>query len=590
MLAGRYYQEKEFEKAADLYLKIYESTLQPAYFNIFLNCLVESRNYDRAEKELKKNLRSQLKRPEMYVQYGYILKLQKRTDEAEKNFRKAFDEVGRNKPEISSLANEFLARAEFEYAEELYLLGQEWLPAEDFHYELARIYMYQRNYGKMIQEYLIVLKNNEQNLTNVENSILSALSLDVDGSLNSLFRNKLLEQIQAEPERIVFNRLLIWFFTQEKNFTQALRQQIALDRRTGVEEEFILNLAQVAGANQEYDEALKAYDYLIRKGKEHPAWRRALINRMFLQYRQFIDSGKKDEIGAHNLNGQFEDGFFQLGYTADTYKLVVHQAHLQAFYMNQTDSAIHLLQKGMEIPGLAMFPYSELKMELADVQVLCGDEWEAVLLYSQVIENNKTNALGDEAKLKKARLSYYLGDFKWAQAQLDVIKASTSKLTSNDAFELSIMIGNNHSPDSTDRMMQRFAYADLLLFRNQDSLALQLFDSIYRVNPSHNLADDILLRKATIFRTKGQFEAAAQQLQIITEKFGYDLLADNALFMLAEIYQYNLDKKEEAQDLYKQMLTQHPGSVYVTESRNRYRILRGDIISTKEAEFFEGEK
>ena len=74
--------------------------------------------------------------------------------------------------------------------------------------------------------------------------------------------------------------------------------------------------------------------------------------------------------------------------------------------------------------------------------------WEAMLIYSQVIEENKTNSLGDEVKLKKARLGYYMGNFSWAKAQLDVLKASTSKLTANDAMELSMMIGNNLNLDT----------------------------------------------------------------------------------------------------------------------------------------------
>lgn len=590
ILASRYYQDKEFGKAADIYLKIFETSQQSAYFNIFLNCLTEMRDYERAEKEIKKQLRGAIRRPELYVQYGYILKLQKRNEEADKNFHKAMDEVEPAKPQITMLANEFLTRAEFEYAEKTYLKGMEILPNEDFHYDLARVYMYQRNYEKMIDEYLIVLKNNEQNLTNVENSILSALSLDVDGSLNTLFRNKLLTQIQAEPERIVFNRLLIWFFTQEKRFTQALRQQIALDRRTGTEEEFILNLALIAGANQEYDEAIKAYDYLIAKGKQHPAWQPAMVSSMLLKYRQFTNLGQNDKAKAQTLFNQFESCLSEVGYTRDSYQLIIQQAHLQAFFLQQAKPALQLLEKATKITGLTLPIYSEIKTEIADIQVLVGDEWEAVLLYSQVIEDNKTNALGDEVKLKKARLSYYLGDLKWALAQLDVIKASTSKLTSNDAFELSILIGNNLSEDSTDRMMQRFAYADLLLYRNQDSLAMQLFDSLYQADPAQNLADDILFRKASIFRKKGQFEKAAEQLKIITEKYNYDLLADDALFMLASIFQFNLNEKEKAQELYKQMLTQHPGSVYATESRNRYRILRGDMSSSGETDFFEGKQ
>ncbi len=45
------------------------------------------------------------------------------------------------------------------------------------------------------------------------------------------------------------------------------------------------------------------------------------------------------------------------------------------------------------------------------------------------------------------------------------------------------------------------------------------------------------------------------------------------MFQLAELYDYNLNKKEKAKDLYREMLTRYPGSVFTDKSRERYREL-----------------
>ncbi len=108
-----------------------------------------------------------------------------------------------------------------------------------------------------------------------------------------------------------------------------------------------------------------------------------------------------------------------------------------------------VLKKGLAISRLNPEQQGMLKTEMADTYVYNNDPWEATLIYSQVIEANKNNSLGDEVKLKKARLAYYIGNFSWAKAQLDVLKASTSKLTANDAMELSLLIGNNLNLDTT---------------------------------------------------------------------------------------------------------------------------------------------
>ena len=65
--------------------------------------------------------------------------------------------------------------------------------------------------------------------------------------------------------------------------------------------------------------------------------------------------------------------------------------------------------------------------------------------------------LDTKQNLKKA-IAYYQGDFNWAQAQLDVLKSS-SKLISNDAMALSLLITDNYNLDTTDVPMMLFAKA-----------------------------------------------------------------------------------------------------------------------------------
>ena len=66
-------------------------------------------------------------------------------------------------------------------------------------------------------------------------------------------------------------------------------------------------------------------------------------------------------------------------------------------------------------------------------------------------------------------------------------------------------------------------------------------------------------------------------LNVITETFNYDILADDALFMTAVILEEDLKDTEQSMHLYTQLLTQFPGSIYVSEARKRFRELRGDF-------------
>ena len=574
-LALSFYNAKDYEKAAPLLLEVYKLSRNNYYFRMYLTSLIELERYGDAENQLQKEIDKQnTPRAEFQVYWGYLLKAQEKNEEAEEKYAKAIEMVNSNKGSYLITANAFLQWREFNWAEKVYIKGRRELPDEEFNYELARVYLYQRNYKNMMEEYLNLIRENEKQLNRVESSLASAMRLDVDDSLRDQFRSQVLKRIQAEPKVTGYNRLMIWFLLQEKQFGAALRQSIALDRRTGNEDAQIYRLGQMALNNQQYTDARRAFGYLLDKGEENSFYVPAYAQNIHASYMEFISGGLSETKEGKQLAEQFEDGLDLLGYSPASLDLIREYAHLLAFYLNETEKAISVLEKGLAIPRLKPEETGMLKMEMADINIYAGDQWEAMLLYSQVIDANKKNTLGDDVKLKKAKLGYYMGNFSWAKAQLDVLKASTSKLTANDAMDLSMLISNNLNLDTTSVPLEMFARADLFFFRNKDSMALNTLDSIAELYPYNSLVDDILYRKSNIEISRNNNEIAAGYLEQIRTDFAYELLADDALFLQAELYNYQLDRKEEAKVLYKEMLTSHPGSVFVDESREKYRELR----------------
>jgi tetratricopeptide (TPR) repeat protein len=508
------------------------------------------------------------------VHWGHVLKVEKKEEEAIGKFKMAIDNIQPNKGNYLITANAFLGWGEYEYAKQTYLKGKEVLAPESFNYELARAYLYLRDYDNMMEEYLDLLRDNEKQLPQVQSSLSSAMRLDIDDGLRDNFREQVLKRIQTEPEVIGYNRLLIWFFLQEDKFASALRQSISLDRRTGGEDVQIIQLGSMALNNKKYDDAKKAFDYLLQKGDNNPFYAQSFALKIHASYLQFVEETPKDSIVGNKLALEFSEGLTFLGISVATLNLVQENAHLLAFYLNKTDEAIDILNRGLKIPRLKSDQEGLLKTEMADIYIYANDPWEATLIYSQVIDANKMNSLGDDVKLKKAKLGYFLGNFSWAKAQLDVLKASTSKLTANDAMELSLLIGNNLNLDTTAIPLTMFAKADLLFFQNKNEEAMVVLDGLMELYPYHSLVDDILFRKAKIEIEHENYKTAAEYLEKIYADFSYDLLGDDALYMLANLYNYNLNEKEKAKNLYKEMLTQYPGSVYIEDSRTQYRELR----------------
>jgi len=574
-MAITYYNAKDYEKAASLLYTVYEKSKNESYFRYYIDCLLNLNRFEEAENQIKEEIKKQKTiRPEFYVSWGRVFRVQKNDVEADEKFREAITKIPNTKSGFLLTANAFISWGEYDYARQTYLKAREVLAPEQFNYELARTYMYLRDYENMLEEYLNLLRQNEDQLSRVQSTLSSAMRLDIDDELRDQFRGQILKRIQAEPDVIGYNRLLIWFFLQENKFASALRQSVALDRRTGTEDGQIIQLGNMALRNRDYEDARKSFEYLMGKGEESPFYRQSYALNILASYNEYISDYSRNQEKGEELAKQFNDGLQYLGYSASVLNLIQDYAHLLAFHLDKTDEALEIINKGLALPKLKPNESGILNAEMGDIYVYADDPWEATLIYSQVIEANKTISLGDEVKLKKAKLAYYTGNFEWAKMQLDVLKASTSKLTANDAMDLSLMISNNLNLDTTAIPLTMFSKADLLFFQNRGDEAMIVLDGLMELYPYNSLVDDILYRKAKIEIENNNDTLAAQYLRKIIDDFSYDLLGDDAMFMLAELYDYNLDRKEEAKELYRDMLTFHPGSVFIEESRERYRELR----------------
>ena len=208
---------------------------------------------------------------------------------------------------------------------------------------------------------------------------------------------------------------------------------------------------------------------------------------------------------------------------------------------------------------------------------MSGDRWESTLLYSQVDKAYKDDILGQMARFKNAKLSYYMGDFQWAQTQFDVLKSSTSKLISNDALDLSVFIMDNLGLDTSTAAMQQYATAELLVFQNRFTEASELLDELSKKYWDHSLTDDVLFAKAEMLERQKEYAQAADLYQKIVDEYADDIRADNSLFALANLYEHYLGDVEKAKVLFEKLFIEYSNSTFAVDARKRFRILRGDF-------------
>ena len=583
-LAQYYYAAGQFEKALPYCQKLYAKENNKFNFTRYFDCLIALENVKEAEKLIKKQISTDRNNLEYPVLLGEFYESHDKAKEANKIYQDLISDYSTSTFTLLDLFKAFRNKGKYDLALQLLEKGRKSLKENyPLNIEFAEIYNLTGQPEKMIEEYLNLIEIQ----ANYAPSIQSVLTQRIDFSKEispeyDLLKQKLLEKSQKKPNEFVYAEMLIWLFTQKKQFASALVQAQALDKREKGAGQRVYELGNMCVQNKVFDVARKCFKYVVEMGEENALFFEAefaLLNTHFQEITQNRNYAPEELTSTLN---DYQTTLNRVGKNRSSIRLISELAHIQAYYANQTLEAKNLLEEALKIPGITQIQEAELKMQLADILVLRDDIWEASLYYMQVDKDFKYEPIGFEAKFKNASIFYYDGDFKFAQNQLDVLKQSTSKLIANDAMKLSLLITDNYGLDSNFTAMCLFATADLLLEQHQYEKAFFLFDSIVKAFPYHGLADEILLRKGIAMENQGKWAEALVFLEDLMKYHADDILADDALFHLGDIFENHLDDKEKAIESYKKILFDYKGSLYTTEARKRLRALRGDAIDPED--------
>lgn len=582
-LANEYLLKGDKKKALELYRDLAKNESNTSFiYNNYINVLVDLAMYDEAQAFLKKiarhdpqNLQYRLDMGLTYVRSGDMSK-------ADKYYKELIGENKGSVQRIKLMSDYFMSHSLADYGilaltESRQAIGNPY----QFCLDLAMLYRLKGSQDKMVQEYLSYVTQSSANIQYVKN-VLQAL-LTKPEELESL-EKLLYDKVQQFPDVEVYADLLIWVTMQQKNFYASFIQARAYDKRYKREGEKSMEVAKVALDNEDYDNALKVYRYLI---KEYPTSQNYLLARLGLirtreervkkSFPVKTDSVKILITDYKNFIRQYPDNINAL-------EASKNQALLFANYLDQKDSAIQILNKLIANQKASQYLKAKAKLDLGDIYMLKGEPWESTLLYSQVEKTQKENQVGYEAKLRNAKLSYYKGDFRLAQEHLDILKQATTREIANDALELSMRIKENIAFDSVGTALKDYAGIELLLYQNKSEEALQKIEDLKQgistggssIN-NQTILDDVYWLEANIRMRQGQFEKSIGLLQKIIDDYGTDVLADDAYFLQGEIYERQLGDKDKAMEIYRDFLTKYAGSVFAAEARKRYRQLRGDF-------------
>lgn len=571
-LAKNYFEQGQFEKAFTIFEKLNkESPYRLDYFMGMVKSNQQLEKFAEAEKLLKEKLADGRNFPQLYVDLGYNYSLQNNSELATENYNKAIEAIDINPNYSYNIGNTFEKYSLLEEAVIVYEKAMSLSDKIDFNMQLAQIYGEQGKLEKMFDSYLGLVEKNVAFKGSAQRYFSLYTTEDPNNEANLLLKKTLLQRSQQNPD-VLYNELLSWLFIQQKEYKKAFVQEKAIYKRIGEDLGGITELAYIAIADEDYESGREIVNYVI----ENSFTPQARLQGYQILMKMEVKTATPKQYAE--VEKQFVKLFEEFGLSRETYLLQIDYNHFLAFQQNRKEEAITNLKK-LSKEQLNAYQEARVKMELADILVFDEKFNEALIYYSQIQKKVQSDALAQVARFKVARTSYFKGDFEWAQVQLDVLKKSTSQLIANDAMQLSLLIRDNTLEDSTQTALKKYARADLLDFQGKNAESIAALEDILTNHKGEKIEDEALLKQGEIFEKTEEFEKAEANYLKIIEFYKEDILADDAHYRLARLYETKLDQPEKAKQEYEQIIFNFADSIYFVEARQKFRSLRGDAIN-----------
>lgn len=571
-LANHYINTDRYEEACKLLEDLINKSFKAEYYNSLSFVYKTLHKTKEQEKLIKLAIKKNKTNYIYYIDYGLFYYEKQDTAKSDKMFNKAIDNLTANNSDIYSCASYFSNNHLYDYALKTYRKGRLLLKQKNMYtHEIGYILQLQGMESQIIEEYLILLEAHPEYLNSIQININNLLANDKENKLLNELHNTLLEKVKENPKNEQLCRLYLWTLIKEKNYNLAFVQAKAIDTRFDNNEGGTLfSFGEIAMNNEEYDIASKTFDIIINNNTDNNAYyTRSIVNKVNCSYTYFKTKPSHSNKELETMDLEFKQTLEILGNNRVSASVLQDYANFLAYYTHSSQQAVDILDIVINMTSLSTKQRALAKIDRGDIYLMEGDVWAASLEYSQVNKDLKNEHEGSLAKFKNAMLSYYTGDFEWALSQFSTLRSSTSKLIANDAMEYSLLITENMDEDSSYNALSYFAKADFLFFQKKYDEALQQLSIIETSYLSHSILDDLLYKKGQIEYAQKHYAQADSLWQTILLKYPYDIVADDALWSLAQMYENIFKDTVKALEFYQRIIIDYPSSLYVAQCRKK---------------------
>ena len=569
--AERLFNEAKFDSAAQLYLDLFnaESPKNPSTYLALSRSLYEVKNFDRLGLIAEK-YRIDSEDPLGYIDQYWALVSRGKEKKAD-NLWKEITAYTRASTEVncSRLMQRLIRYGAFSQAKTIFSQFAPTIQSapQNLVEQYLELYFLEDSMDKALALSLEYLKERPLQVEDFERFFDRQKSKE---DFYNLFKQKLFTYTSQHPEVSFTLQLLIWLEQVHGNFGEAARFGLMLARRSADFIPNLLALAQDAFNNDALVQCLELCDFVLTSEYVNSYGGKAAQLKLTTQKR-LLDQGEDQAVDLNYL----ESALLELGNNREADPSIQTEALLeycsiQIKYRQDITYAVNFLDSIIQSNTFARKNLNRIKLIYGEALTMQGKPWKALIVYTQVDHDDGDGILGEEARFKKAQLSYYEGEFEWAQAQLNILKGATSELISNNAIQLSVFITDNLGLDSNTDAMMGYAAIELLVAQHRYSEAITALNTWEQVYNEHVLMDNALVMRAEIYEKQRNPGAAIRTYNRVLDRFESSILCDNVHWALAELYQ-----KQEENELVKEhclaILTDYPDSRLANSARELYR-------------------
>jgi predicted Zn-dependent protease len=291
--ARTFLDSKNYKSALPLYKELYsENPSNTEVGQEYLLILMALHDFKKAEELAKDQLKKKPNHPLSMLTLGRVYEADGKVKKATEQYELVLKYINGDDILTQQIANEFSNANKQDWAIKAYERATQVTQVPGiYNAALAKLYNQIGNTEKAIS--LVIEARQNQMLMNgdesTETTLLQLMGKDVEKQ--KLAQKAIIKLVNADPQNYYYTYLLTWIFSVQDNWSQALVQIQALEKRSTDKGMLLLDFAQKAVQKKEFEVAKKAYNTLVGYGVGNPRYALAKEGLLKLQLTQLPHLG-----------------------------------------------------------------------------------------------------------------------------------------------------------------------------------------------------------------------------------------------------------------------------------------------------------